>query len=134
MTRRQRLIARILFGVYLVAVAWLCFGKFDSSQDMPTDLWGIPADKIVHFLMFLPFPVLAYFAFDRFTEKFWPSVLWTSVTLLAGCAFAAGTEYVQARLLPYRTGDPADFRADFLALAASSVIVLILDLSKQKKK
>ena len=133
MTRRQRIIARILFGVYLVAVAWLCFGQFDSSQDMPTDLWGIPADKIVHFLMFLPFPVLAFFAFDRFTEKFWLSVLWTSVTFLAGCAFAAGTEYVQARLLPYRTGDPADFKADLLALAVSSVIVLILDLSKQKK-
>ncbi len=133
MTRHQRIVARILFGVYLVAVAWLCFGKFDSTHDMPTDLWGIPADKIVHFLMFLPFPVLAYFAFDRFTEKFWPSVLWTSVAFLAGCAFAAGTEYVQARLLPYRTGDPADFKADLLALAVSSVIVLILDLSKQKK-
>ena len=133
MTRRKRIVARILFGVYLVAVAWLCFGRFESSQNMPTDLWGIPADKIVHFLMFLPFPVLAYFAFDRFTEKFWPSVQWTSVAFLAGCAFAAGTEYVQARLLPYRTGDPADFKADLLALAVSSVIVLILDLSKQKK-
>jgi VanZ family protein len=133
MTRRQRTIARILFGVYLVAVAWLCFGKLDSSQNMPTTLWGIPTDKIAHFLMFLPFPVLAFFAFDRFTERFWPSVLWTVVTFLAGSAFAAGTEYVQARLLPYRTGDPADFKADLLALAASSVIVLILDLSKQKK-
>ena len=133
MTRRQRTIARILFGVYLVAVAWLCFGKLDSSQNMPTTLWGIPTDKIAHFLMFLPFPVLAFFAFDRFTERFWPSVLWTVVTFLAGSAFAAGTEYVQARLLPYRTGDPADFKADLLALAARSVIVLILALSKQKK-
>lgn len=133
MTRRQRIIARILFGVYLVAVAWLCFGKLDGSQKMPATLWGIPTDKIAHFLMFLPFPVLAFFAFDRFTEKFRSSVLWTIVTFLAGCAYAAGTEYVQARLLPYRTGDPADFKADLLALATSSVIVLILDLSKQKK-
>ena len=133
MTRRQLITARILFVAYLVAVAWLCFGRFDSTQDVPMDLWGIPTDKIVHFLMFLPFPVLAFFAFDRFTEKFWPSVLWTSVSFLAGCAFAAGTEYVQARLLPYRTGDPADFMADFIALAVGSVAVLILDLSKQKK-
>ena len=133
MTRRQRIIARILFGVYLVAVAWLCFGKLDGSQNMPATLWGIPTDKIAHFLMFLPCPVLAFFAFDRFTEKFWPTVLWTTVIFLAGCAFAAGTEIVQARLLPYRTGDPADFKADLLALALSSVIVLILDLSKQKK-
>ena len=133
MSRRQLILARILFVVYLVAVLWLCFGKFDSTQDVPLDLWGIPTDKIVHFLMFLPFPVLAFFAFDRFTGKRWPSVLWTVVAFLAGCAFAAGTEYVQARLLPYRTGDPADFKADLLALAVSSVIVLILDITKQKK-
>ena len=31
MTRRQLVWARILFGLYLVAVAVLCFGKFDSS-------------------------------------------------------------------------------------------------------
>lgn len=133
MTRRQLTIARILFAAYLIAVLWLCFGNFSSARDMPRELWGIPLDKIVHFLMFLPFPVLAFFAFDRFTEKFWASVLWTSVSFLAGCAFAAGTEYVQARLLPYRTGDFADFKADLLALALSSVIVLILDISKQKK-
>ena len=47
MTRRQILWARILFGLYLVAVAVLCFGKFDSAQDVPRDLWGIPTDKIV---------------------------------------------------------------------------------------
>ena len=132
MTRRQLLIARILFVAYLVTVAFLCFGRFDSSQDVPMELWGIPTDKIVHFLMFLPFALLAYFAFDRFTEKVWSSILWTSVAFLAGCAFAAGTEWVQSHLA-YRTADPADFKADFLAVTAGSVIVLILDFLKHRK-
>ena len=30
MTRRQLIWARILFGVYLAVVVWLCFGKFSN--------------------------------------------------------------------------------------------------------
>ena len=63
MTRRQLIWSRILFAVYLAAVAFLCFGQFSSSQDVPMDLWGIPTDKVVHFLMFFPFPLLACLAF-----------------------------------------------------------------------
>jgi VanZ family protein len=133
MTRRQRIIARILFGVYLVAVAWLCFGHFDSMPDVPRAWWGIPMDKIVHFVMFFPFPILAYIAFDRFTEKWWTSVLFVLITFGVGALLAAGTEIGQARLTTYRSGDPNDFRADLLALGISAVIVLCIDLWKQRK-
>lgn len=132
MTRRQLVIARILFAMYLVAVAVLCFGKFESSQDMPRELWGIPTDKVVHFLMFFPFPALAYLAFDRYKGNRSSSFLWTGVVFLAGCAYAAGTELIQSRL-SYRSGDPVDFQADFLALAACSVFILIIILLKHKK-
>ena len=131
MTRRQLVIARILVALYLIAVAVLCFGKFDSSQDVPADLWGLPMDKVVHFLMFFPFPFLAYLAFDRYTERWGTSVLWTMAAFLAGCLFAAGTEIVQARFLPYRAGDFTDFEADLLALTLGSALVLYLDLRKQ---
>lgn len=132
MTRRQLVIARILFAMYLVAVAVLCFGKFESSQDMPRELWGIPTDKVVHFLMFFPFPALAYLAFDRYKGNRSSSFLWAGVAFLAGCAYAAGTELIQSRL-SYRSGDPVDFQADFLALAACSVFILIIILLKHKK-
>ena len=132
MTRRQLQWARILFGLYLVAVAVLCFARFPESEDVPKSLLGIPMDKIVHFLMFFPFPVLAYLAFDRYRGKRRASVLLTAAALLCGCAFAAVTELVQSRL-PYRSGDPADFRADALALLLSSVTVLILVLAKHRK-
>lgn len=134
MSPRTRLLAaRILFVLYLASVLWLCFGQFDSVPDVPRSLWGIPMDKIVHFLMFLPFPILAYYAFDRYSEKFWPSLLWSLVTLAAGIALAAGTEVGQARLTTYRSGDPLDFRADLLAMAAGTLTVILLNLRKLRK-
>ena len=132
MTRKQLILARIIFAVYVIAVLVLCFGKFESSQDMPKDLWGIQLDKIVHFLMFFPFPLLAYLAFDRYREKRWAAAPWTGVALAGGALFAAFTEIVQSRL-SYRSGDPADFKADFLAILLSSVIVLTVILLKHKK-
>ena len=132
MNRKQLKYARIAFAVYLVAVLVLCFAKFPSTDDVPKELWGIPMDKVVHFLMFFPFPLLAYLAFDRYREKRWSAVPWTAVAFLGGGAFAAFTELVQSRLA-YRSGDPADFLADALALAAGSVIVLIAILVKHKK-
>ena len=132
MTRKQLILARIVFAVYILAVLVLCFGKFESSQDMPKDLWGIPLDKVVHFLMFFPFPLLAYLAFDRYRERRWSAAPWTGVALAGGALFAAFTELVQSRL-SYRSGDPADFKADFLALFLCSVIVLIVILVKHKQ-
>lgn len=133
MTRRQRIFARILFVVYLASVAWLCFGRFDSMPDVPRYFLGIPIDKIVHFLMFFPFPILAFLAFDKFTEKWWVSVLFTLGTFLVGALIAAGTEVGQARLTSYRSGDPKDYLADLLALGISSLIVLTIDIWKQRK-
>ena len=132
MTRQQLTWARILFGLYLVAVAVLCFGKFDSSQDVPMDLWGIPTDKLVHFLMFFPFPLLACLASGGYRGDRWLATFRTVIAFLAGCAFAAATEWIQT-WLSYRSGDPADFGADALALLLSSIIVLFIVLSKHRK-
>ena len=134
MTRRQRLLARILFFVYLATVAFLCFGRFDNVPEVEKYILGIPTDKIVHFLMFFPFPILAFLAFDRFTETWWSSVLWTLGTFVAGALIAAGTEYGQARLTTWRSGDPLDLTADLLALGISSLLVFGIDLWKQHRK
>ena len=132
MTRRQLVISRILFAVYLIAVTVLCFGNFSGPDEVPKELWGVPTDKIVHFLMFFPLPVLVYLVFDRYRGKRLAGILWAVVTFLGGCAFAAGTELVQSRL-SYRSGDPADFQADFLGLAACTVFIFVIILLKHKK-
>jgi VanZ family protein len=134
MSPRNRLLAaRIAFFLYLAAVVWLCFGHFDGMPDVQRSFWGIPTDKIVHFLMFFPFPILAFLAFDGYSAKPWLSVLGTVATFAAGILLAVGTEVGQARLTTYRSGDVNDFKADLLALGISSLIVLLINIRKLRK-
>ena len=125
----NKTLARILFLLYIAVVMYLCFGKFDSLPKTPRNFLGLEGDKVVHFLMFIPFSVLSYFAFTLRTSKAWHSLLLAALILLVGAAFAAGTELVQD-FIPYREADTADFVADFLALCLSTAAVLTMDLKK----
>ena len=80
------------------------------------ELWGIGVDKFVHFLMFLPFPILAYYSFSK-EAKF--------VILLAGCIFALATECVQG-MSEYRSFELGALAADMLGLISGSTITLII--------
>jgi len=129
----RRLIARILFFLYLAAVLVLCFGQFKDAPSVSWTLLGIPSDKIVHFCMFFPFPILAFLAFDKYTETPRSTFLFSGITFLVGVALAFGTEWGQAHLTTYRSGDPLDWVADISALFISTLIVIIWDLLKQRK-
>ena len=128
----RRLIARILFFLYIAAVLVLCFGQFKDVPSVPWTLLGIPSDKLVHFCMFFPFPILAFLAFDKYTETPRSTFLFSGITFLVGVALAFGTEWGQAHLTTYRSGDPLDWLADISALFLSTLIVIIWDLRKQK--
>ena len=121
------------FVLYILAVLFLCFGKFENTPDVPWSLLGIPSDKLVHFCMFFPFPILAFLAFDRFTETPKSTFLFSGITWVLGLVLAFATEWGQAHLTDYRSGDPWDLLADGLAITLSTIVVIIWDLSKQKK-
>ena len=121
------------FVLYILAVLFLCFGKFENTPDVPWSLLGIPSDKLVHFCMFFPFPILAFLAFDRFTETPKSTFLFSGITWVLGMGLAFATEWGQAHLTDYRSGDPWDLLADGLAITLSTIVVIIWDLSKQKK-
>lgn len=133
MTRGLNIFFRILFFVYLTGVLLLCFGHFESLPSAPHTLLGLPTDKVVHFFMFLPFPFLAFLAFDRFTETVKASLLFTLGSFGMGFLLALGTELGQAWLTDYRSGDPWDLVADMLAILLACILVFILDVRKQKK-
>ena len=122
-----RIFRIFLFVAYVCAVAWLCFGEFKPDPDMPRRLWGIPMDKLVHFLMFLPFPLLAYFAVGKHPAGPWKALGEMLLIFLVGALVAAGTEIGQS-FFPYRTTDPKDFLADTIALAVCSLAVFIVML------
>jgi VanZ family protein len=133
MTKTLKTIFRVLFYLYLVAVAVLCFGSFNSLPEVSKTILGIPTDKVVHFCMFFPFPILAFLAYDKYTGDRKKVLLFAIVTFVVGCILAAGTELGQAYLTEYRSGDPKDFLADFLALLSGSVIATWIDLRQLSK-
>ena len=121
-----------LFLIYLLLVAYCCFWNFDSMPAVNQTMFGIPTDKIVHFIMFFPFPILCYMAFERGWSKAWQILLGVLATALLGLAVAASTEIIQS-FTPYRNGDFKDFRADALAIVISSVIIFAITLFKTRK-
>jgi len=131
--RKRRVPALLLFILYLCAVAYCCFGHFNDLPQLGRDsLWGIPMDKIVHFLMFFPFPIFCYAAFRPQSRKAWRILVAVAIVLVVGCAVAAGTEIGQS-FTTYRSGDAMDFLADFTALAGASVLTLLAELLILKK-
>lgn len=134
MTRSQKIAFQVIFFLYVAGVLFLCFGHFEQTPSIEWSLFGIPNDKVVHFCMFFPFPILAFLAFDRYTENVRSTLLFSGITLLVGILLAAGTEWGQAHLTDYRSGDPMDLLADGLALVLSTLLVIFLDIRKQKKR
>lgn len=124
---------RGLLLIYIGAIAYLCFADMNNLPQVQKDLFGIPMDKLVHFCMFFPFPIIAFVAFDRkFNTRL--SLLCSLVKLCAwGCIFAGVTEMVQATL-PYRSQDVTDFAADCLGIGLATLLLLIFNLIKFKKK
>ena len=131
--RTRSLLFKLAMLLYIVAVAYLCFANFHKLPEVPKTFLGIPMDKIVHFWMFFPFPILAFFAYDQLTE----TPLQAFAALLCICAFggifAGLTEIIQGSL-PYRSQDVHDFNADLLSIVISGLLVFVYDVSKMKKK
>lgn len=123
---------RIIFALYIIAVLLLCFVEIGPFNNVRKELFHIPTDKIVHFLMFFPFPLLAYISFGKLNKSPLHSFLFALGLFIFGCILALGTELGQT-FLKYRTGDSKDFLADGLALGISSILVLMIDLKKQFK-
>lgn len=133
MTRSQKIAFQVIFFLYVAAVLFLCFAHFEQTPAIEWSLWGIPSDKVVHFCMFFPFPILAFLAFDRYTDSVRSTLLFSGITLLVGFLLAWSTEWGQAHLTDYRSGDPLDLLADGTALVLSTLLVIFLDIRKQKK-
>lgn len=126
--KTKNIFALILLVIYLGAVVYCCFGNFSGLPNVASDIFlGIPMDKIVHFIMFFPFPILSHLAFFGRIRKPSEAVLSVSAVFLAGCAIAAGTEIGQS-FTDYRSCDMYDFMADSLSLAVSSIIMLAAEI------
>lgn len=124
----RRSLRIIAFVLYLAAIAFVCFTKADELKDIPTTWMSLQVDKIAHFLMFLPFPVLAYLAFSPSEAGFIKKMLVLTFMTGIGLCIAYGTERIQYAL-GYRSYDLEDLRADAIGLSIGYVISTIGILS-----
>ncbi len=113
-----------MFLLYIGAVAVLCFARFDGGIDLSSTIFGIPKDKVAHFTMFLPFPIIFCLAFYTSSGKPWRLVGFLLLALALALVIAAGTEIAQG-YIKYRSADITDFRADSIGAFTGSFISLI---------
>ena len=115
---------KFLFVLYIIAVCVLCFTDSPDMPEVDNFILGIPLDKIAHFLMFAPFPFLAYYASERLGGNTDHNVKFALLTFLAGELFALMTETVQY-FLPTRSMELSDFLADSIGITLCTVAMAI---------
>ena len=120
---KRRILFITAFLLYMAAVLYLCLAKPEDLPQTELYLFGIPLDKAAHFLMFLPFPILAYSTLWKRDRKAWTDIAIVIIVLGIGVGLAFLTEHLQA-LTQYRSSDIKDIYADMAGLAAGSIIVL----------
>ena len=122
------------FCIYLAAVAVLCFMNPSQLPEMDVKTFlGIPIDKVLHFLMFLPYPILSGLVFIRKEQKMAVSIAILITLAVLGIGISYGTELIQART-GYRSYEVGDFYADMTGIATGFIISTIyLTYIKLKK-
>lgn len=120
--RLSRKGAFILLLLYFAGVLFLCLFDFrNSGVRLSPTFWGIPTDKIVHFCMLLPFPIIAFLN----VAKIWRPrrAGWALAAIfILGVAFGAATEIMQGTLTSYRSEDVLDLVADGAGALAGTLI------------
>jgi VanZ family protein len=132
MKHRKRYIWAVILCCYFAAVIFLCLARPQQIPSLEKMIWGIPADKIAHFLMFLPYPVIAYIAFKPSTGRKWAHLLVLIVVFAVGIGLAIGTERLQG-LSDYRSYEIEDFYADVFGMECSAVIIALYIIIKRHK-
>lgn len=124
MKLKDRHIWAVLFCLYIFLVAYLCFMRPDELPQVRPDLWGIPIDKVVHFIMFSPYPILAYAAFRPVGMKKSRHILILIIILATGTGVAIGTEKLQG-ISEFRSYEITDFYADMAGMAFSTLLTAV---------
>ena len=124
----SRPIKIVVFLVYVALVAWLCFGTFKPGPDIPRSIWGIPIDKCLHFVMFLPFPILGTLAFDF--RSWWRAL---AVSMLMANVVAFLFERLQSVITSHRITDARDLNANLLGITLGLLITIVIGLLAKKK-
>lgn len=121
MTTRKLTLWRVFTLIYLCIVAYLCFATPNMLPKVSNWHFAIPADKIVHFCMFAPLPVLLFMCSADKANKTLAKI---SACLIIGVITAGITEIIQG-FSPYRSMELSDFLSDCLGMVLSCLLLMI---------
>ncbi|MDP3436030.1 MAG: hypothetical protein Q8S04_02180 [Bacteroidales bacterium] len=117
---------RSLFLIYVAIVIFASLYSFkNTSVDLSFFILGVRVDRLVHFIMFLPFPLFAWLAFGstikRYTGRFSMSAL-----AISGLLISTITETLQT-LNPNRDFDYIDLIANYSAIVVGTIMVALIE-------
>ncbi len=133
MTSMDKRIYIAAFFLYLTAVCILCFMKGDNLPDVEKFLFGIPLDKAAHFVMFLPYPILASLSFIHKDHGIGRNMAILTTLSVVGFGLAYGTEVIQAQT-GYRSYETGDFIADSAGLLTGALATAAFIIIQKHKK
>lgn len=120
---RRKTFFALTFGAYIAAILILCLMRPDSMPEKEISFFGLPADKIVHFTMFLPFTALTYLATLDIRRKKNQEIILIAFYALTGIGIAFLTEFLQS-LTDYRSADIKDTIANIAGVLTGSMAVI----------
>lgn len=130
----KRIQSKVFYIIYIAAVLFLCLFNFsDTNIKLEESYLGIPADKFIHSLMFMPYPYFCWLALRYSIHIPWIKKYAFLSSILSGILFAAGTEIAQMTLTQNRTADIYDFVADLCGLAIGLLPIALHKLIFKKR-
>ena len=100
---------------------------------MNTEILGLPADKVVHFLLFFPFPIISYITFPDMRKTPAGFLRFSITVFIAGVCLGGAIELIQG-ISGYRSCDSKDLLADCYGLAASTAVMQVYEAFLKKRR
>jgi VanZ family protein len=126
MIKKIVVIFKFLFLIYLATVLFLCLYTFkDTGIDLSQYFLGIRADRIAHFIMFLPYPLSAWFAIGSWFKKV-SGRFGIAMLVFSGIILAFVAETLQ-NLNPNRDFDPIDILANIIGILTGTILLLVFN-------
>jgi VanZ family protein len=121
--RKKLIVTDTLFVLYLLSVIYLCLMSVDPEEAslLPEFIFGIPTDKLIHFIMFFPLSPLLYLAGKSVVK----GGITPFISMITSVAFASIVEYLQ-QLTGYRSFEIYDLFANWLSILISTLIIKII--------
>lgn len=126
-------LTKSLFFVYLTVILFVMIFTIHTEEiKAPDYILGIAIDKVVHFIVFLPYPFLLWLAFNKRFARY-KNLFVCCLVPISGLIFAIATEFLQS-VNPARDFDYYDILANILSIIFASLILNVIHFINDRSR